>query len=120
MSKVLPLEWCRKMPVAEHEGFSDTDSDDKDSDYEEVVIPNAKRKIPSRQNSIPNRRYQKYIHYVEFQQKSRQKSDPGFRELRQDLLENPQSGSNQASRSCHLSLLEDIYRGESVYFNVTM
>ena len=69
MSKVLPLERCRKMPVAEHEGFSDTDSDEeKDSDYEEVVIPNAKRKIPSRQNSIPNRRYQKYIHYVEFQQ----------------------------------------------------
>ena len=74
MSRILPLERCRKMPVAEHEGFSDTDSDEeKDSDYEEVVIPNVKRKISSRQNSIPNRRYQKYIHYVEFQQKSRPK-----------------------------------------------
>ena len=103
MRKVLPLERCRKMPVAEHEGFSDTDSDEeKDSDYEEVVIPNAKRKIPSRQNSIPNRRYQKYIHYVEFQQKSRQKSDPGFRELRQDLLKNLKAVQTKQSKPSSL------------------
>ena len=32
------------MPIAELEAFSDTDSDEEDSDYEEVVIPKVKRK----------------------------------------------------------------------------
>ena len=33
------------MPIAEREAFySDTDSDEKNSDYEEVVIPKVKRK----------------------------------------------------------------------------
>ena len=57
MSKILPIERWRNMPIAKGEAFSDTNSHEEDSDYEEVVIPNAKRKIPSIQNSIPNRRY---------------------------------------------------------------
>ena len=32
------------MPITEREAFSDTDSDEEDSDYEEVVIPTVKRK----------------------------------------------------------------------------
>ena len=39
MSKVLPIERWKNMPITEREAFSDTDSDEEDSDYEEVVIP---------------------------------------------------------------------------------
>ena len=44
MSKVLPIERWKNMPITEREAFSDTDSDEEDSDYEEVVIPKVKRK----------------------------------------------------------------------------
>ena len=45
MSNILPLERWKNMPIAEREAFySDTDSDEKNSDYEEVVIPKVKRK----------------------------------------------------------------------------
>ena len=33
MSKVLPLERWKKMPIAQREAFSGTDSDEEDSDY---------------------------------------------------------------------------------------
>ena len=44
MRKVLPLERWKNIPIAELEAFSDTDSDEENSDYEEVVIPKVKRK----------------------------------------------------------------------------
>ena len=105
------------MPIAELEAFSDTDSDEEDSDYEEVVIPKIKRKRDTEEENsnvkwtklIPKPKIpvSTCIHLVQFQQSSRQKGDPWFRKLRQDLLASLQNGSNQASRSSHLSLLED-------------
>ena len=43
MSKVLSLERWKIMPITEREAFSDTDLDEEDSDYQEVVIPKVKR-----------------------------------------------------------------------------
>ena len=48
MKKVLPLERWKKEEPPERECFSDEDSDEEDSDYEEIVIPKkkqAKRKL---------------------------------------------------------------------------
>ena len=48
MKKVLPLERWNKEEPPERECFSDEDSDEEDSDYEEIVIPKkkqAKRKL---------------------------------------------------------------------------
>ena len=48
MKKVLPLERWKKEKPPERECFSDEDSDEEDSDYEEIVIPKkkqAKRKL---------------------------------------------------------------------------
>ena len=44
MSKVLPLERWKKQPMPEREAFSDEESDEEDSEYEEVVIPKAKKR----------------------------------------------------------------------------
>ena len=44
MSKILPIERWRNIPIAKGEAFSDTDSHEEDSDYDEVVIPKVKRK----------------------------------------------------------------------------
>ena len=110
----MPLERWKNMPIAE----LDTDSDEEDSDYEEIVIPKVKRKrdIEEENSNVkrtklipkPKIPVSTCIHLVQFQQSSRQKGDPGFRKVRQHLLlANLQNGSNQASRSSHLSLLED-------------
>ena len=114
MSNILPLEQWKNMPIAEREAFySDTDSDEKNSDYEEVVIPKVKRERDiEEENSNVKRtklilkpKIPKCIHLVQFHRK---KDDPGFRKVRQDLLlASLQNGSNQASRTSHLSLLED-------------
>ena len=65
MSKILSIEQWRNMPITKGEAFSDTDSHEEDSDYEEVVIPKVKRKRDiekensnvKRTNSFPNRKY---------------------------------------------------------------
>ena len=44
MNKLLPLERWEIMPITEREALSDTDSDEKNSNYEEVVISKVKRK----------------------------------------------------------------------------
>jgi len=106
--------------IAEREAFySDTDSDEKYSDYEEVVISKVKqeRDIEEENSNVKRKRLilkpkiPKCIHLVQFQQTSRQKGDPGFRKVRQDLA-SFQNGPNQASRTSHLSLLEDNSRRE--------
>ena len=103
MSNILQLERWKNMPIAEREAFySDTDSDEKNSDYEEVVIPKVKRKRDiEEENSNVKRtklilkpKIPKCIHRVQFQQTSRPKGDPGFWKLRQDLLASLQNGSN--------------------------
>ena len=43
MKKVLPLTRWKKENSPEREAFSDEDSDEEDSDYEEVVIPKKKQ-----------------------------------------------------------------------------
>ena len=48
MKKVLPLERWNKEKLAERKCFSDENSNEEDSDYEEIVIPKkkqAKRKL---------------------------------------------------------------------------
>ena len=42
MTKVLPLSRWKKTPVPEREAFSDEDSDEEDSEYEEIFIPKKK------------------------------------------------------------------------------
>ena len=75
------------MPIAEREAFySDTDSDEKNSDYKEVIIPKVKRKRDiEEENSNVKRtklilkpKIPKYVHLVQFQQTSRPKGAPGF------------------------------------------
>ena len=39
MNKVFPLTWWKKEKLSERENFSDEDSDEEDSDYEEFVVP---------------------------------------------------------------------------------
>ena len=87
MNNILPLERWKNMPIAEREAFySDTDSDEKNSDYEEVVIPKVKRKRDiEEENSNVKRtklilkpKIPKCIHLVQFRQTSRPKRDPGF------------------------------------------
>ena len=39
MKKVLPLSQWKKDPPSEREAFSDEDSDEEDSEYEEILIP---------------------------------------------------------------------------------
>ena len=74
------------MPFTESEAFSNIDSDEEDSDYEEVVIPKVKRERDiEEENSNVKRtklilkpKIPKCIHIVKFQQTSRPKGDPGF------------------------------------------
>ena len=42
MKKVLPLSQWKKDPPSEREAFSDEDSDEEDSEYEEILIPKKK------------------------------------------------------------------------------
>ena len=120
MSNILPLERWKNIPIAKCEAFySDTDSDEKNSDYEEVVIPKVKRErdIEEENSNVKRTKLKpeipKCIHLVQFQQTSRPKRDPGFWKVRQDLLlASLQNGSNQASRTSHLSLPEDNSRRE--------
>ena len=42
MTKVLPLSQWKKDPPSEREAFSDEDSDEEDSEYEEILIPKKK------------------------------------------------------------------------------
>ena len=43
MKKVLPLSRWKKAELPEREAFSDEDSDEEDSDFEEFVIPKKKQ-----------------------------------------------------------------------------
>ena len=43
MKKVLPLKRWKKKEPPDRESFSDEDSDEEDSDYEEIVIPKNKQ-----------------------------------------------------------------------------
>ena len=44
MTKVLPLERWKKEEFPERECFSDEDSDEDDSNYEEIVIPKSQKR----------------------------------------------------------------------------
>ena len=123
MSKVLPLERWKKQPMPEREAFSDEESDEEDSEYEEVVIPKAKkRKLKGEKSNAkriklnPNPLTPKKQEPRAIPIKKASKKRPGLRKLCQDLLlASLQSGSNQINRSPHPSLLEYNSRGDQLY-----
>ena len=58
MNKVFPLTRWKKEKLSERENFSYKDSDEQDSDYEEVVVPKkkqAKRKRKANEDTNPKR-----------------------------------------------------------------
>ena len=53
MKKVLPLDRWKKEEPPERECFSDEDSDEEDSDYEEIVIARRSRQRESSERTKP-------------------------------------------------------------------
>ena len=124
MTKVLPLSQWKKDPPSEREAFSDEDSDEEDSEYEEILIPKKKDVKRKREaNEIANSRSIKPNPKLQIRipKKSVRPAMPnnqapknglGHRWGRQDrLLAHLQSDSNRINRSPHPSLLEDSSRG---------
>ena len=54
MTKVLPLSQWKKDPPSEREAFSDEDSDEEDSEYEEMLIPKKDVKRKRGANEVAN------------------------------------------------------------------
>ena len=60
MTKVLPLSQWKKDPPSEREAFSDEDSDEEDSEYEEILIPKKKDVKRKRGANELSRKFEAY------------------------------------------------------------
>ena len=127
MNKVFPLTWWKKEKLSERENFSDEDSDEEDSDYEEFVVPKkkqAKRKREANEAASPKRfRSPQTIKFASkrrqfhprCQTSDHQERNTWHRWIRHGhLFARRQSDLNRINRSHRLSLLEDNPRGDQL------
>ena len=125
---VLSLTWWKNEERPEREAFSDEDSDEKDSDHEEVVNPKkkqAKRKCGANEAASSKRIKPNPKSHICISKpsvpptmlnKQAPKSSLGYQWIHQNrLLMRLHSDSNRINPSSHPSLLEDNSRGDQLY-----